>query len=338
MSDIVELNRDVEDYVLQAGHPRSRHSFKQEDARPLTLLHLSDIHANRTAWERMVAYANHYQEYIDLVLHTGDYCGGSQKQYVDMYTVADCALPLYNCVGNHDCTTGDWSLADKALAHRLLFNHTEGWDVTFMDVPHAMSYYKDFPDSRIRLIVLDDYYHVFETRQWLRALLAEAREQGLHVITAQHEPTGPIEDTYGALFQTRDDYRAVFEANELRRKTYAYDHRNRVLYEDILAEHSRLGGILVCNLAGHDHVDQFGCSPRGVLNVAVQNATCCHMLGDMRRVPGTRSEDCFNVVSVDTTLGLLKVVRIGAHVDHYLRSHRAMCFDYRNGCMVTEIG
>ena len=336
MSNIVELNRDVEPYVLQAGQRRSKHSFKDELV-PLTLLHLSDVHACRRNWERMVEYVNHYADYIDLVLHTGDYCGGSQKQYVDMYTTAACRRPIYNCAGNHDCTTGDWTLADKSLAYGLLFNHTEGWDVTFAPVPQAMSYYKDFPASNVRLIVLDDYYHIWETRQWLRELLDDARDKGLHVITAQHEPTGYVDDTYGSRFHTLDDYRAVFEGNELRRKTYGYDHRGRVLYEEIIAEFIRKGGCYVCNLAGHDHVDQFGCSRLGVLNVTVQNAKCCHLLGDTRRVEDTKCEDCFNVFSVDTVTGIFKIVRVGANVDRYLRSRTALCFDYVNGRIITEV-
>lgn len=336
MSNIVELNRDVEPYVLQVGQPRSKHYFKDEIV-PLTLVHLSDVHASHSNWERMVEYTNYYKDYIDLVLCTGDYCGGSQKQYVDMYTTATCERPVYNCTGNHDCTTGDWTLADKSLAYGLLFNHTEGWDVTFAPVPQAMSYYKDFPASNVRLIVLDDYYHVWETRQWLRELLDDARDKGLHVITAQHEPTDYINDSYGSRFHTRDDYTGAFKNSELRRQAPCYDNRGRVLYEEIIGEFIDKGGVYVCNLAGHDHVDQFGRTDRGVLNVTVQNAKCCNLLGDTRRVAGTKSEDCFNVFSVDTVTGVFKIVRVGANVDRYLRSRTALCFDYVNGRIITEV-
>ena len=48
---------------------------------------------------------------------------------------------------------------------------------------------------------------------------------------------------------------------------------------------------------------------------------------DSRRGKGTRSAECFNVVAVDTDLGLLKLIRIGDNVDHYMHKKAALCFD-----------
>ena len=53
-------------------------------------------------------------------------------------------------------------------------------------------------------------------------------------------------------------------------------------------------------------------------------------LGDSRRVKGTKSYDCFNVVGVDTDLGLLKLIRVDNNVDHYMREKKELCFDYIN--------
>ena len=83
-------------------------------------------------------------------------------------------------------------------------------------------------------------------------------------------------------------------------------------------------------------MDQFGLTARGILNVVVQNATDWDLHGDMKRIPGTKSMDCFNVVGVDTDLGLLKIIRIGADVDHYLRKKTILCFDYRKQQVITE--
>lgn len=322
MGNIVELNKNVEQYVL--------------DTAGVTFVHASDIHAMPVLWDRMVEYVNYYADNISFVLHTGDYCGGSQKVYADMYAGKQCVRPIYNCVGNHDCFAGDggWSLNEKSIAHSLLFNHTEGWDVTYSDCPHSMSYYKDF--DGVRLIVLDDYYHIWETRVWLRTVLKEALEKGLHVITAQHEPTGYVQDTFGASFQTLDDFNAKARAVELGRTDYAFDHRGRVLYEDVIAEFISLGGKFVCNLAGHDHVDEFGLTDKGVLNIAVQNGTSWDKLGDTVRVVGEKSEDCFNVMSVDTEKGQFTVIRIGANTDKYGRVRNMFTFDYINKTILAE--
>ena len=340
--NIIELNRDMEPYVLQAAVPRSQHNFKKlfgDKAVPLSFVHLSDIHAAKAEWNRMVEYVNHYSDCISFVLHTGDYCGGSQKSYVNFYQDGDpCVRPIYNCVGNHDCYSGEgpWSLAEKSSVHRLLFPNADTWDVSFMDCEYSMSYFKDFPESNIRLIVLDLYYHIWETRVWLKGLLEDAREKGLHVVTAMHERTGYIETHLGDTYSSLDPYRAAKEEYELARTAYDFDHRGRVLFEDILADFIKKGGNYVCNLVGHEHHDEFGTTARGILNVVVQNGTTWDKHGDMRRYPGTKSQDCFNVVAIDTDLGLLKIIRIGANVDHFLRKKGALCFDYINKKIIAE--
>ncbi len=319
---IITYNRDVEPYVTGATG--------------ITFVHFSDIHAMPLLWDRIVQYIDHYADHIAFALHTGDYCGGSQKVYTDMYLRQRCRRTIYNCVGNHDCFSGEgaWLLNQKEVAHRLLFNHTEDWGATFFDCPCSMSYYRDF--DTLRLIILDDYYDIWLTRAWLRTVLREAAEAGLHVITAQHEPTHYVHNTYHASFHTLDDYNTKFRRIERERTAYDFDHRCRVLYEDILEEFIAYGGHYVCNLAGHDHVDQFGLTDKGVLNVVIQNSTSWALLGDTERRPGERSEDCFNVVSVDTKKSTLTLVRIGANTDRHGRVKHAMTFDYQNKVILSE--
>ena len=336
-TSIVELNKDVEKYVLQAGRRRSPQRFAKfygDTAKPLCFVDASDMHDDPDMWSRMSEYINHYQDYISFGLHTGDYCGGNQGKYTDFYAeCTPCVKPIYNCPGNHDCVGADdnWRQpAPKESVYKLLYNHTENWDVTFMDCEHSMSYYKDFEESDIRLIVLDLYYDVWTARLWLYEILDDALKKGLHVVTAMHEPTDYVEDTFGALFCTKDDYNAVNRNRELHRKDGAIDHRGRVLFEDVIADFIGRGGNYVCNLAGHNHHDEFGLTHRGILNVVIENGTSWDTNGDSSRFEGTKSYDCFNVVAIDTDIGLLKLIRIGSNVDHYLREKNVLCFDYKN--------
>lgn len=321
-NSIVELNKETEKYI--------------QNASGITFVHASDMHAMPKLWDRMVEYVNYYSDKISFIVHTGDYCGGSQKVYADMYMGKKCLRPIYNCVGNHDCFGGGevWGLAEKSTAHKLLFNHTEDWNAVFFDCEYSMSYYKDI--DGIRLIVLDDYYDIWETRAWLRGILREALEKGLHVITAQHEPTGYINDTFRSRYQTYRDCNAEFRRYELERTRYDYDHRGRVLYGDVIEEFISLGGNYVINLAGHDHVDEFGLNDRGILNIVVENGTSWDGISDISRVPGERSEDCFNVMSVDTEKHEFTVVRIGANTDKSGRTKQMMVFDYQNKRILTE--
>ena len=342
MSNITELNKDMEKYVLQAGRPRAQHYFKHmygDKAKPLVFVHVSDVHNDIKIWSRMVEYINHYSEYISFGLHTGDYCGGTQDIYTDMYKECEpCIKSILNCNGNHDCVIGDeWTTpAPKKSVHEKLFNHTENWGAVFMDTEYSMSYYKDFQEENIRLIVLDSYYNIWETRRWLYDRLHEALELGFHVITAMHEPTDYVVEDFGVIFNSKDDYQRACREYEIARESVYFDHRDRVLYEDVIEEFINRGGNYICNLAGHDHHDIFGITRKGVLNVVVENATSWDRLGDANRIEGTKSYDCFNVVAVDTDMNLLKIIRIGSNVDHYLREKNVLCFDYKNKKIIYQ--
>ncbi|MBQ4323067.1 MAG: metallophosphoesterase, partial [Clostridia bacterium] len=208
---IVELNKDVEPFVIQASASRSR--FFKDAYKPLQFVHLSDAHAVPELWSRMAEYINEYEDFISFALHTGDYCGGSQEAYADFYRdCTPCRRPIFNCVGNHDTlkVRGDKDgSCPKKDVHALLFNHTEGWDVSFMPGEGSMTYYKDFPESNLRLIVLDCYYDREQQAVWLTERLAEAREKGLHVITAAHEISHPIVKKAIVTFQTLTDFESV---------------------------------------------------------------------------------------------------------------------------------
>ena len=326
---IIALNRDVEPFVIQASATRSEF-FKSkfnDPFKPLTFVHLSDVHFVLEAWNRMVEYVNHYHEFIQFAIHTGDYCGNSQAVYSDCYGEGDpCVRPILNCVGNHDTikTKFETERQPKETTHALLFNHTEDWNVTFLDCPHSMSYHKDFDDSNVRLIVLDLYYDLELQQKWLQELLDEAKEKGLCVITAMHQPTAEVRDTYGVTFHTPNDYETLCGAHA------------PIVFEAQIAKFIQSGGCHVCNLAGHLHHDRFGLTDAGVLNVCVPCATNWEKWCDGKRVKGTRTFDCFNVVSIDANLGHLKLVRIGDNVDHHLRVKRALCFDYKNRRVISN--
>ena len=319
--NIIELNKDVEKHVLNSSG--------------VTFVHFSDVHARPKLWDRIVEYINNYPQ-ISFALHTGDYCGGSQKVYADMYQGKACRCPIYNCVGNHDCYSGEgaWLLNEKSVAYNLLFNHIENWDATFFNIPYSMCYYKDF--ENLRIIVLDDYYDIWQNRQWLRKILKDAYEKNIHVLTAQHEPTGYIEHPLNTNFQTFENLVEKHKKGELERVNFDFDHRARVLYEDVIGEFISYGGKYICNIAGHDHNDQIGFTDKGILNIAIQNATSWDGITDTQRVIGERSEDCFNVMSVDTSKNTFKLVRIGANTDRLGRCKKMLVYDYKNKKILKE--
>ena len=320
--NIIEQNIDVETFVIQSSSKRPR-AFK-EPYEPLQFVHFSDVHRKLERWDRIVEYINHYQEYISFALHTGDYCGSGQLQYVDFYADGKpCVRPIYNCIGNHDVHldmqhTKREQWEPKSAAHGLLFNHTDGWDVSFLDIPYSMTYFKDFPESNVRLAVLDLYFDIDEQATWLADVLEDARGKGLHVITAMHEPTDELVEIPDTTFHTLNNYGLV----------NVFDRKKK--FEDVIVDFKNKGGIHVCNLCGHHHHDLFGHTALGVLNCAVECATTFAGWCDGKRVEGTRTADCFNVTCVDANLGLLKLVRVGDNTDMFLQHKTALCYDYLN--------
>ena len=135
--NIIELNRDVESFVIQGSSARPAPIRKKLGDKfvPLQFVHFSDVHAVLDLWNRVVEYVNYYKDYISFAIHTGDYCGGYQELYADCYTYGTkCVRPILNCVGNHDIvTTPKWIRNDKESAHKLLFNHLPEFGAKFFD-------------------------------------------------------------------------------------------------------------------------------------------------------------------------------------------------------------
>ena len=336
--DIILLNRDVEHLVIQSAAKRCAGLGHDDKYDVLQFVHFSDIHRRIVNWNRVVKYINHYSDYISFGLLTGDYVGLNQDYWVDLYGDGDpCKKVIYNCVGNHDICDSNLDLAEKSSTWKLLFSNTEGWDVEFCDSEYPMSYYKDFPNANVRMIVLDVYYDIEQQQKWLVKVLEDARQKGLCVITAAHEPTGYLENTFHSNFFTLDDH---LDHHRRRFPGFVepeYDFFERPLYEKVIADFVAAGGIHICHLAGDKHFDMFGTSKLGLINSVVPCAMCWGGGSDGKRVFGTKTQDCFNVVSINANQGLLKIVRVGDNYDHYLRNHTALCFDYINKKVISSI-
>ncbi len=316
IESILSLNRDMDPYVRRAASGRTK--LFGDPCEVLSFIHLSDVHGVLELWDRMTEFLNHYADILSFALHTGDYCSGSQAEFIDCYAEGIPARrPILNCVGNHDTVDGNGKKTEKKPVHDKLFSHTGDWGVTFMPGPLPTAYRKDFPASNLRLFVLDLYYDQEAEAAWLRDELEQARRDGVHVLTAMHQPTAEIVDSPGVTFQNVTDFRAIADYSEV------------TPFDGIIADFIRAGGIHVANLAGHYHSDWFGYTKSGVLNVAVACATDWAGWSEGEKVRGTRSFDCFNVTAVDTNVSLLKLVRIGDQVDSSLREKRVLSYDYR---------
>lgn len=315
-TSIITLNKQLEPFVIQSTATKA--SGIGSSLKLLTFIHFSDWHNVPVLWERLCDYMEAYKEYIQFALHTGDYCGGWQGDYTDAYLLKNTTNPILNCVGNHDTYTKEMKKNTQESTYKLLFNHIDNWGVTFGSGNNTMYYYKDFPDSEIRLIVLDCYYDIDNQKTWLEEKLNEAKTLNYAVITAMHEVSKTIVDKIQCTFQTLDNYESAggnVSAGE---------------FDTIIKAFKDNGGVHIVNLCGHEHDDMFGYTSNGVLNLVVECATTWNNWTGGNRIKGTKTYDCFNVFSVEKDTGVFKVVRIGDNSDHYLRAKNVLSYDYIN--------
>ncbi len=318
----VSLNKDVESMITD----------KAENE--LQFIHFADIHRGFDQWNRIISYSNTYSSYIDFLVHAGDYLGGTNnpEQNFDLYGEApvQSIKPLYNAVGNHDsfATKDPITTIDKQSVLDALFNHTEGWNVNYMGGDAVNTcYYRDFPDQKVRFIVLDNYYNVDEQIVWLKALLNEAKELDYSVLTSLHETTASIVTPLDTSFCSST-------ITSLSAPTTKFD--------TVLGEFISGGGKFIANLAGHHHVDYIGYTANGVLNIVVEVAAATKVPEEQTEgrssSPSDRSYDAFNVININHEDGTLEIVRVGNNIGSENSQKTSLKLNYINKTIVSENG
>lgn len=328
-NSVSQMNEEVLPFVqsLKTSYPEQAKSSFSASHSPLTFVHFSDIHNKPALWKRIAEYTEENSEYLPFALHTGDYVGDNQTSYTDLYNYYMPSVPFLNCVGNHDTyTNAQHTLATKQSVYEKLFNHTSDWGVTFEnDISYSMTYYKDFSDSNIRLIVFDNYYDIEAQKTWLTAKMAEAKTLGYSVVTASHQVTGKPTQKINCSFQTLIPYDTAGIGSVLNTE-----------FDAVIGAFISGGGKHIVHLCGHEHQDWFYKTANNVLNCAIECATDFTGWTEGARAINTKTMDCFNAVGIDTDLGLLKIVRIGANADCHNRAKNILSYDYVNGALIAN--
>lgn len=318
--DIVQENIDVEPYIIQnkCVRPASHYS----DVPVVTFTHFSDIHTKLDLWNRVAEYTNYYKQYIDFAMFTGDYYNDNHSSaVVDLVGLGTpFNIPLYMTIGNHDTyANANHEKLDQSVPYEEIFVGSSRNNAVFMSGDYSMTYYVDFPNSNLRIIALDNYYNLDEQVTWLAGVLASAKTNGYSVATFMHEPTAKITVPVDCTFQTMDN-----DSNEWATR----------VFDAPIAEFISNGGNFVANFCGHHHRNYIGYTASGVLNIVIPAATIFARYNDDARVANTRTYDCFDVVGIDTNTSLIKITRIGNNVDHYMRSKKALCYNYNTNTVV----
>lgn len=324
------------------------------EAKPLaswTVLQCSDLHGSTENLSRIVEFRRAYASYIDEAIHTGD----AVACYYDdpnPWLHVEGAGEVLNVIGNHDCWKGrlvwaqsDWPYdATQGEAYvRFLEPFVQGWKVTQpAGVAHPRSpqyqacyYYKDYPESALRMIVLDCVHYDKAQHEWFVQTLAQAREENLLVVAVQHYPAQNGLKLIESGFSDRDESIGPEPTPPAGKQMERMPDAAFAAVDAFLDQDGRFA----CWLSGHTHLDFVGHvhGHERQLQVIVDKAGEVDDYMQEDRTPGTRNQDAFNLVTVNPSRNLLIIQRIGCTRDQYLRSKTLFSYDYtRRKVLVNE--
>lgn len=317
---------DYEKELVRLGNARK--VFVNGGVSPFVLLHFSDIHADTVRLKRLLSYHKVMAAGIDEIIHTGDSVHDTVT--ADSFDFWDeCgAQGVLNCIGNHDVwTTESYTPPENFVYDTYLKPYIDGgyWGAIVQpddaEANGLCYYYKDFSTKKIRLIVLD-YRNPSGQTSWLSNVLSDAITQGLSVVAAVHYPidiTTPLDTAFDI---SRFASVGTTAASAF---TSAVD--------EFIAN----GGEFVCWITGHTHKDICGVveiSGRKQVAVCIDCAALRNDGLTRYRVDQTKSQDCFNVLSVNVNNKMLTLWRVGEDTDALQRHKGSMCINYATGELI----
>ena len=323
-NDIVDCNSDVPFKLASAQKLNWSDTIV-----PLTLLHFSDPHGGETNVKRILDFHSTVSSYVDDIICTGDIVSNKYSDSISYWTGIDGIEDVLVCIGNHDVTDGNdydsYSGCTPEQAYtRYMAPYISGWGVE-----HTGSltyYYKDYSAKKIRLIVMDYLLSgdaATAQNTWLQSVLADALTNDLTVVIAEHCPVSGTQ--YLSCNFTMIDKDRVYT-------NVSAD------YQASVASFKTGGGKFACWLVGHSHCDMivYNSSYPDQICVTVTCATAAQTDNDQIRNTANRSRDAFNMVTIDTNSETIKIVRVGANIDCYLRPRNEITISYADKTIISQ--
>lgn len=360
--DVIARNGLAGQYICAARKNfimRSAPDCLSESDSRLVVGHFTDIHGDEVRFRNAMALFGHYRP--DFIVHTGDLVKWNGEDDTDFFYrgIQEFPIPVYNCIGNHDTFSDSGQMMREQLYERYIRPLK---NICCAD--RKCYYHADFPEKRMRLVVLNDYDYeddqcaiLQEQCDWLIGTLQEAADREYGVIVAEHEAHDEVDVSGGGRFCQRyvvrpwgaplprplvvPDIVHAFRQGTSLRKDYKWW---KVCEEQVHVDCSfSRPGEFICYLNGHAHADLAGYL-RSYPDQLTMTMTCSgclppayHNIGeemsDLPRIPGTVTEDAVNFYIVDRRKRTLTAVRAGAYVNDRLeeRLYQVYAYDRKGG-------
>lgn len=304
----------------------------------------SDIHGNNTELQRIRRLAQCWgKSYVKCIIDGGDdvtsyNTDGSIDAINENF--AKFKIPVIRCVGNHDSwATNGWSWDTLSNIYNVItgpaiaqITAAGGDPQQPSDVQTTYENYYYIDLNGVRVIVLHclgmgatpEY---FDNTQllWFREVLADAVTNSKPVICVNH---GPIsKDNSVSLDNNWDTY---LDWSNGGIADYQWIRDSAL---DEIDDFIDAGGKFICWLAGHTHADVLVKSKSQKYEQLCFATSCAKNGTSDGQQPNSVNSvyyDLFNMLTVDTTKNLLKVMRIGFNTNNALQEHQSFCWDYNN--------
>ena len=312
--------------------------------KPLVFAHLSDIHGNWNNVARFIEFCNRYADFIDEQIQSGDLVTQYYTNSINGYINTAGSEKIINVIGNHDTyqSGGAWNAhAGLDAYNKFIAPFVSNWDVVQpadADTLGKCYFYKDYAENTLRLVFVDAMGWDADENTWLSSVLTDALSLAYDVMIVTHfagnnpagQQTDPAFTLPAANWQTT--YLIGTSANQL----YTYNHDVYQL-ADRVDEFMNAGGNFVGYLQGHYHKDFVGKVARypNQMIYAI-GGSLRDEVGDYDHAAGTRMQDEFQIVSVDTYSKVVKLFKVGANVDRFGTVKNSICIDYANSQIKRE--
>lgn len=338
---IVKMNERAIDDIIQSRRRTNYDGGSEWATHPevLTLLHFSDIHCSARELARIMEYYDYAKTYINDIYCTGDMVDNIE-QGMSWWDAVDGTEQIITCIGNHEVVSTSGSYPDHSVPQSMAYStffapYIDNWGCTYES--GKCYFYKDYTASNIRVIVLHNFLYKASSAEmqtqvaWLEGVLDDARTNGLSVLAVHHFPVSQ-ERTDGVF-----DYCVPIECAF----TKINGHSSSGVADSILTAVQNFidaGGDFICHMHGHIHFDfiSYHKDYPDQLFVGVVCAKAITQSGDMDRIIGQRSQDAFNIFSMDVYNHTVKIVRIGADADQFLRHRRTLVMDYHTKQIISQ--
>lgn len=309
---------------------------------PLKIVQFSDVHGNGAGVQSILEYCDIYSSYIDEIINCGDTVSLYHEDDVTFYQNIEGTEKVLIAIGNHDARAQNSSYTDNrmwsekaglASYNKFIAPFISNWNVV-QPVDAATTgkcyYYKDYTDSNIRLIVIDNMVTLstsenYDASQltWFESVVQDALTNNLTIVCVAHFPNHHtvINSPFGAYSQTEDSGNWGSISG----------------YFTAIDNFKKAGGNFVCWLCGHKHSSILGYAKNHDDQLVVSvGSTVLDARGPWPRLGGTSTELFFHHICIDVNNNLLKIVQIGVDTDLYMRKRDMMSYDYVNNTFITN--